>query len=133
MENIIKFINNYKDAHNDLWEEKTKKKWSTLRLKAYILKIRCIDQFYAQFGSRENVIVAYGSAKFNPTGPGEQSVPTSFVSKRCSNMYKTILTDEYRTSITCHNCFKPLENIIENGNVSVESNYAAMRTANLIV
>lgn len=87
LDNLKNFINNYKIVHNDLWNEKTRKKWCTLRLKVYILKMRCLDQFSSQFVKRNKIMISYGSAKFSPTGSFEQSVPTFYVYKRYFNMY----------------------------------------------
>ena len=56
--------------------------------------------------------MAYGAAKFNPSGKHELSVPTTFLSKKCFTYHPTEFVDEYRTSITCSKCRGPLDKCI---------------------
>ena len=44
------------------------------------------------------VKLAYGSAKFNPTGKGEVAVPTTQMFKECSYRFPIVLVDEYLTT-----------------------------------
>jgi hypothetical protein len=56
----------------------------------------------------KSAIIAYGSAKFAPTGPGELAVPTTEAFKSCSKHFKIKLIDEFRTSKMCSCCGEEL-------------------------
>ena len=51
-----------------------------------------------QFPQVNNIIVAYGSAKFAPGGKNELSVPTSRAYKECATRFNTVVTSEFRSS-----------------------------------
>ena len=50
------------------------------------------------FDKSKPVKLAYGSAKFNPTGKGEVAVPTSQIFKECKYRFPIVLVDEYLTT-----------------------------------
>ena len=58
-----------------------------------------------------DAVVAYGAAKFNPTGKGEQAVPTTQVSKACKRHLRTEFVDEYRTTKVCCGCDAELQSV----------------------
>ena len=81
-----------------LWNEYTKKRWQEQRFRLYGGKKRVFANFLNRLEPSENTIIAYGSAKFQPGGQGELSVPTSRSFKECSYRFKVVPIDEFRTS-----------------------------------
>ena len=60
-------------------------------------------------------VIAYGAAKFNPTGKHELSSPTSALSKRCSEHYSIVFVDEFRTTKCCNKCGNELKEMKREG------------------
>ena len=106
------FLRNYLSVYDALWNEKTKKKWGRENFRKYCLKQKCLDKFFSSMGGTEEnndfPVIAYGAAKFNPSGKHELSVPTTSLSKKCSDFYHTIMVDEFRTTKLCHKCENPI-------------------------
>jgi hypothetical protein len=98
------FLKDYSSVYNILWNEKTKKKWSRERFRVYCLKKKTLDTFFQSMNGTEKPIIAYGAAKFNPSGKNELSAPTTHVSKVCSKFYETHFIDEYNTTKVCSCC-----------------------------
>ena len=87
-------------AHYDtLWNEHLKPRWAQQRLRLYGGKKRTFARFFNRLkGTSEKVLMAYGAAKFAPTGAGELSVPTSRAFKECASRFDTTPVDEFRTT-----------------------------------
>ena len=102
------FISNYISVYDTLWDEKTKRKWSQESFRVYCLRHRTLDKFFQSMKGKKQPVIAFGAAKFNPTGKHELSAPTTSISKRCSKFYKTYLVDEYNTTKICNKCHKRL-------------------------
>jgi len=98
------FLQNYYSVYDKLWEVKTKKKWSQERFRVYCLKRKVLDKFFLSMNGKVKPVIAYGAAKFNPTNKNELSAPTTYLSKRCSKFYTTIMIDEYNTTKVCADC-----------------------------
>jgi hypothetical protein len=93
------FVQNYLSNWDNLWKEFSDKKWSTQRMRLYGGKKRTFAKFLNKLQKpNRNVVIGYGSAKFNPTGKGELSAPVSRAYKECTFRYTTVLVDEFRTS-----------------------------------
>jgi hypothetical protein len=87
-----------------LWSHYTNNRWAYRRMDNWIHKRQTLDRFFNTFRTHakgRTVVVAYGAARFNPTGRGEQSVPTTEMSKICKRHYHTDFIDEFRTT-KCH-------------------------------
>lgn len=98
------FVRNYLDSWTVLWKEYGSEKWSIQKMKLYGGKKRVFANFFNKMSQKSNkqIVVGYGSAKFNPTAKNELAVPTSRAYKECSYRFKTILVDEFRTSKIYH-------------------------------
>lgn len=87
-----------------LWIAYLRPRWARQRLRLYGGKKRVFANFLnkvaadAQPGQR--TVLAYGSAKFAATGPGEAAVPTTRAYKECSFRFVTVPIDEFRTTKT---------------------------------
>ena len=103
---LSNYLENISENYEKLWNSQKSLKWSRERMHLWIGKNRTLDRFYASMG--KGAIVAYGSAKFSPTGPGELAVPTSEAFTRCSKHFKIKLIDEFRTSMMCNCCGQEL-------------------------
>ena len=99
---LTNYLTIVSENYDKLWNNQKSLKWSRERMHLWIGKNRTLDRFYASMG--KGAIIAYGSAKFAPTGPGELAVPTSSAFKRCSKHFKIKLIDEFRTSKMCNSC-----------------------------
>lgn len=94
-----RFVYNYLRNWNNLWKEMSNKKWTIQRMKLYGGKKRVFSNFLNKLQNpNRNVVIGYGSAKFNPTSKGELSAPVSRAYKECTFRFKTVLVDEFRTS-----------------------------------
>ena len=105
-DNLSNYLEVVSENYDTLWNNQKSLKWSRERMHLWIGKNRTLDRFYASMG--KNLTVAYGSAKFAPTGPGELAVPTTDAFKRCSKHFKIKLIDEFRTSKMCSCCGEEL-------------------------
>jgi hypothetical protein len=95
------YMKTYLKVKNSLWKEYTKARWSRQRFRLYSGKKRVFARFFnsiKNFDKSKAVKIAYGSAKFAPTGKGEVAVPTTQVFKECNYRFPTILVDEYLTT-----------------------------------
>ena len=109
------FIKNYISVYDSLWDEKTKKKWSRENFRVYCLRCKTLDKFFHKMVGKEKPVIAFGAAKFNPTGKHELSAPTTSISKRCSKFFKTCMVDEYNTTKICNRCHKQLHIVKSSG------------------
>ena len=98
------FIKDYLEVYDELWNEKIKRKWGQSAFRVYRLKQRTLDRFFQTMAGNIKPTIAYGAAKFNPTGKHELSSPTTHVTKCCSKHFPTIMVDEFRTSKVCPCC-----------------------------
>lgn len=98
------FVKNYLEYWTVLWKEYGSEKWSKQKMRLYGGKKRVFANFFNKMSSNtsKNIVVAYGSAKFNPTAKNEVAVPTSRAFKECSYRFKTVPIDEFRTSKIYH-------------------------------
>ena len=114
-ENFIKFIQNYSSVYDNLWENKIQKKRAREKFRVYTLKQKCLDRFFSSFCEEDKTkpIIAYGAAKFSPNGKHELSSPTTSISKKCSQHYKTEFVDEFNTTRICHDCDNLLNKVIK--------------------
>jgi len=100
-----RFMAAYIDTRDALWDEYLKPRWAESRLRVYGGKKRTFANFYNSIINADKskpVLVAYGSAKFAPTGKGEIAVPVSRAYKECASRMKTIPTDEFRSTAVHH-------------------------------
>ena len=118
LHNLIEHLQHYAASYNAIWDHKLKKRNSKLRLRTYLRKNQCLDRFFnlmcydkATKTKLPKPTIAFGSAKFAPTGQGELAVPTTAFYQRCCRYYTTELVDEFRTTKVCHCCFNPLNNV----------------------
>jgi hypothetical protein len=99
-----KYIETYLTVKKDLWDEYLKPRWSRQRFRLYCGKKRVFARFFNSiddFDKTREVKLAYGSAKFDPTGKGEVSVPTSRLFNECVYHFKARnikLIDEFLTT-----------------------------------
>ena len=98
LETFKKFVDNYIEHWDVLWNEYGADKWSKQRMKLYGGKKRVFANFFNKMTSDKKIVVGYGSAKFNPTAKNEVAVPTSRAYKECTYRFKTVPVDEFRTS-----------------------------------
>jgi transposase len=93
------------ETYDDLWKEYLKPRWANQRLRLYGGKKRVFATFLnkvereATTEGHKRVVVAYGAAKFAPGGRGELSVPTSRAFKECTQRFRVVLVDEFRTTM----------------------------------
>ena len=77
---------------------------------------KCTDRFFARLKKdADGYKVAYGAAKFAPTGKGGQAVPTTSMAKACARFFEVTMVDEYRTSKVCSHCDQELNVICKGG------------------
>ncbi len=98
VDNFHRYISALNDVEDALWKVYLHRKWRDQTLRLYGGKKRAFANFLNRLNLDENTVVAFGSAKFAPTGKGELSCPTTRAYKEMSYRSKTILIDEYRTS-----------------------------------
>ena len=108
---FLAFLVRWTSSRDALYTEYSKARWSEQRMRLYGGKKRVFANFLNRVekgdvttGERDMrpTVLAYGSAKFAPTGTGELSVPTSRAFKECSARFECALVDEFRTSRTFH-------------------------------
>jgi hypothetical protein len=115
------FIRNYLKVYQKLWKTKASKKWLAWKFRGYVLKSRFIDNLVNAIvgdvpdkkAEKERILIAYGDAKFSPTGKGERAGPTSWLSKQIAKKLKTVFINEYNTTKKCHDCEKTLSPVNE--------------------
>jgi len=116
-----KFLTNYEGVYDTLWNAKTQKKIGRERFRVYCLKQKTMDRFMQKIkngdgkikgknigintvDARKKVGVAFGAAKFNPSGRSELSVPTTSVTKKFSQKFSLEFVDEFNTTKKCNGC-----------------------------
>ena len=95
---FLQYISIITKVQGILWKEYLKKRWRIQRFRLYGGKKRVFAKFLNTLGSPNDIVLAYGSAKFAPGGKGEVSVPTTRAFKECSYRFKIQVVDEFRTS-----------------------------------
>ena len=110
IQELLKYIVVYNKHYERYWDQLADRKYAMNRMDVYIHRNQCMDQFFQSLQEKDQLepIIAYGAAKFNSTGIGEQAVPTTFIGKRCQEYYKMVMIDEYKTSQICHQCEEKL-------------------------
>lgn len=116
---FLAYVLAIKEHGKVLWEHLTHKKYAQNRMDVYIHKNKCVDRFFNSLRTPDQEglpklaepKIAFGSAKFAPTGPGEVPAPTTFISKRCCQYYETTMIDEYNTTKMCCECGEPLRKL----------------------
>ena len=98
LNSFLDYLTTVKAVEDKLWKLNFQRKWRDQTLRLYGGKKRAFSNFFNGLDLDENTIVAFGSAKFSPTGKGELSVPTTRAYKELSYRTRTILIDEFRTS-----------------------------------
>jgi len=91
----------YHQQWDILWQEMLKPRWRKNRLTIYGGKKRVFQEFFRKVekDSDDDIVIAYGSAKFASTSKGELAVPTSRAYQETKSRYPTILTPEFRSTI----------------------------------
>jgi hypothetical protein len=127
IEKLLNYCNAIKDNWISLWKSKTAKKRGRESFRVYRLRLKTVDNFFQSFTATnpEPPIVAYGNAKFSPSGKNEKSVPTSWMHDRCSKHFKTIATDEFRSTQYHNVCHHRLSN------VNIKKEYFSKKTDQL--
>jgi len=98
LDRFLDYLATVKAVEGRLWDLYLQRKWRDQTLRLYGGKKRAFANFFNRLNLNENTIVAFGSAKFAPTGKGELTVPTTRAYKELSYRVKTILIDEFRTT-----------------------------------
>jgi hypothetical protein len=103
---LLEYLQIYNQNRGILWSHLTHKKYAQNRFDVYIHRHQCLDRFFNSLWQEgeQKPIIAYGNAKFAPTGRGEVAIPTTFVAKKCQDHYETVPVDEFRTTQRCHDC-----------------------------
>ncbi len=107
------FLSHYLLVYQRLWEEKTGKKWAREKFRVFGLKKKVLDRFFHCMDGPEAPIVLFGASKFNPSGRHELSVPTTGISKACSQRHRTIFVDEFNTTKRCSQCDSVLAPVLK--------------------
>ena len=99
------------DNLNTLQDLYLQPKFARAKMDNYIHKNKTIDKFLNKFiiKGEKDPIIAYGAAKFNPTGKGEVAGPTTFLAKKCAKKFKIKFIDEFRTTKCCYDCESELK------------------------
>jgi hypothetical protein len=117
IETYKKFIKNYLEVYDTIWDVRTTKKWINGKFRTYVLKQKFVDNMVNcmtgenvknKEEEKKKITVAYGDAKFAPTGKGERPGPTSWMSKQIAQRLDTVFVDEYNTTKKCHCCGQTL-------------------------
>jgi hypothetical protein len=95
---FLEYISIMTKVQGRLWKEYLKKRWRRQRFRLYGGKKRIFAKFLNTLGPSDDLVLAFGSAKFAPGGKGEVSVPTSRAFKECSFRFDIEVVDEFRTS-----------------------------------
>lgn len=101
----VAHVEAYNKHYGTLWYEYLQPRWARQRFRLYGGKKRVFARFYNSIQLADTsrpVVVGYGSAKFAPGGKGELSAPVSRIFKECCYRFKTLLVDEFRTTVTNH-------------------------------
>jgi hypothetical protein len=114
-EKFNEFLRIYLKHYQTIWKHTTQKKMARERFGLYMGKRKVLDQFLSSLKEKDEPesVVAFGAAKICSTGKNETSIPTTSVSRRCSNHYKTILVDEYNTTKICNRCHQKTSKVMD--------------------
>jgi hypothetical protein len=104
------FLTTWLSVREPLYNEYSKARWAEQRMRLYGGKKRVFAKFLNRVETTREVVdgvsdqrptvMAYGAAKFAPTGKGELAVPTSRSFKECRTRFEHVLVDEFRTTKT---------------------------------
>ena len=100
LENFNMYLDTMLSVKETLWTEYFDTKWADQRLRLYGGKKKVFSKFLNRLG--DNVVLAYGTAKFAPGGKGELTVPVSRGFKECASRFKVVPVDEFRTTKLYH-------------------------------
>ncbi len=98
-------IETYRQQYHTLWLEYIHPRWAQQRMRLFGGKKRVFANFFNSIQARDpskEVVVGYGSAKFAPGGKGEVSVPVCRAFKECCYRFRTLVVDEFRTTMVHH-------------------------------
>lgn len=116
LEKFQEYMDVWKEKFPTLWSEYTKSRWSEGRFRLYGGKKRVFSNYCNKLQSvvqeetkKSRVVVAYGSARFAPTGKGEVAVPTSRAFKECRTRFETHVVPDFRTSMVDHETLTVLQ------------------------
>lgn len=112
VQTFLRNIDLEREHFERLWDVGYSQKASRLRFHTHCKTQSVLHRFFSQLGGglgnaaerKQKVFVAYGQAKFSPTGRNEMAVPTTSAFKACAKMWHTHLVDEFRTTKVCHDC-----------------------------
>ena len=120
------------DVQEVMWRNRLRKCWAQERFRAYRLKRKTLDRFYARVIGRATrqpedvrqrllgrpVRIAFGGAKFAATGKGEMAVPTdaSFKSAQRVLNGRVDIVNEFRSTVVCNRCKQRTCNVIKKAN-----------------
>jgi hypothetical protein len=95
---FLKYIKIVDKVQKRIWKEYFNKRWRRQRFRLYGGKKRTFAKFLNTLGRPNEIVLAFGNAKFAPGGKNEVSVPTSRAFKECHSRFKIEVIDEFRTS-----------------------------------
>ena len=103
LDEFLLFMSKYLNVHEALWTEYTKPRWARQRLRLYAGKQRVFSRFFNGLESykttpTQRLVIAYGSGKFAPCGPGRAAAPVTRAYKECKNRFPTEIVDEFRST-----------------------------------
>jgi transposase len=107
----LEYWKEYVSSWKKLFECLATRKRSKLSMNVFINGNKSIDRFLMRIkgdSRREDILIAFGAAKFSSNIRGTLSVPASRAFKRCAACFRTFLVDEYNTSKYCPKCSKLL-------------------------
>jgi hypothetical protein len=117
------YVDMYMKHKDVLWNELTKTKWSRQRMSLYGGKKKTFAKFFNNIidvDKEKKIVIAYGSAKFAPGGRNEISVPTSSAFKECRHRFRTLVIDEFRTTMVHYEDDSILQKVCRKGtNIAV--------------
>jgi hypothetical protein len=119
---LIRYIQAFNQEADRHWSHMTQKRYARNRMDVYIHKNKCLDRFFQSLVKEnpEKPVIAYGDAKFAPTGRGEVSGPTTFMAKKCAQHHEVIMVNEFRTSKMCHDCGEELTLLYHDANSEIK-------------
>ena len=116
VQEVKDYLHAYKAIEGRWWESMWARKRASARFRVYGGKKRTLDTFYESYVApirqefpEHELVVAYGAAKFSPSGFGKLSTPTTECFKACRRHVPTHLQDECRTSKQCCRCHADVE------------------------
>lgn len=99
------FLATFFEVNESLWDEYFKARWARQKMTLHSKKQKTLSNYFNGIQNADptkRVVMAYGAAKFDATGKGELSVPTTKIYQETILRFKTYLIDEFRTSKICY-------------------------------